>query len=663
MPIRNFVLMVSVAVLAFGQGGDPLAQAYELLKAGNYKEAITKFQEAAKASPTKAMIRKDLAYTYLKIGENRLARDEFAAAMKLDPADAHIALEFAFLCYETGERATARRIFDRIRQTGDPESRATAEKAFQNVDRPLAEGIAHWSKAIELVPNDYSAHLELARLAEDRDELELAAQQYRKTWEIRPSQRSLLLELARVLRAQGKNEEATIALLAASRGPEPRVAEEARQRLPARYPYVYELRDALRLDPGNLDLWHELAYLLLSMGDRDGAEREFRAIIEANPEDLPSVAQLGFLLLERKQKKEAMTLLETVLQSKDEKLAGHVRTVLDNQTDSQKHAKVMAEKSLQAGYLKDALNYLIVASQDYPEDYSVMLKLGWTYNMLHQDAEAIRWFDRARKSPDPAIADEANKAYHNLTMADAEVRTTAWVLPFYSSRWHDAFTYGQVKTEFKLGSLPIEPYLSVRFIGDTRETAAPPAAWTQPQWLSEDAVIVGAGIRTSTWHGVMAWAEAGEALHYIHQPGTGTVVPDYRGGISATKGFGQLLTAPEGGLFAETTGDAVFVSRFQNDALGYFQSRFGYTTPPLKGMGGLQMQYYLNGNATVDLNRQAWANFVEFGPGVRLRWAFMPKALSFSVNLLRGSYTLNKDNPQKPNFYDVRAGFWYALTR
>ena len=64
----------------------------------------------------------------------------------------HVALEYAFLCYETKQRAEARRIFDRIRKTGDAESRATAEQAFQNIDRPLAEGIARWSRAVELSP-------------------------------------------------------------------------------------------------------------------------------------------------------------------------------------------------------------------------------------------------------------------------------------------------------------------------------------------------------------------------------------------------------------------------------------------------------------------------------------------------------------------------------
>jgi Tfp pilus assembly protein PilF len=177
-------------------------------------------------------VRKDLAYTYLKIGENTAARDQFREAMLLDPKDFHVALEYAFLCDETKEQAQARRVFDRVRHTGDPESRATAERAFQNIDRPLAEGIARWTQAIQLGADNFSAHFELATLAEQRDELELAAEHYEKAWRLIPDRRSVLVDLGRVLKSLNRTEEANAALLAASRGGEPRAAEAARELLP-----------------------------------------------------------------------------------------------------------------------------------------------------------------------------------------------------------------------------------------------------------------------------------------------------------------------------------------------------------------------------------------------------------------------------------------------
>src|SRR6266545_3976259 len=146
----RFVVLAASCLLALAQGPDaayePLSRAYGALRAHDYDGAIADFLRAVEAAPGRAAIRRDLGYTYLKTGETELARDQFREAVRLDPADEHVALEYAFLCYETRQRAQARRIFDRIRRTGNP----TAAKAFENVDRPLREGIERWRKAIAM---------------------------------------------------------------------------------------------------------------------------------------------------------------------------------------------------------------------------------------------------------------------------------------------------------------------------------------------------------------------------------------------------------------------------------------------------------------------------------------------------------------------------------
>src|SRR5438874_5352905 len=146
----SLLLLLSMAVWA--QAPDPANQAYDFLKEKQYDSAIEFFRKSIDAGPARAAIRKDLAYTYLKVGETEEAREQFAEAMRLDPSDFHVALEYAFLCHETKMQAVARRVFDRIRKSGDPESRATAEQAFQNIDGPLAAGIERWKQALALAP-------------------------------------------------------------------------------------------------------------------------------------------------------------------------------------------------------------------------------------------------------------------------------------------------------------------------------------------------------------------------------------------------------------------------------------------------------------------------------------------------------------------------------
>jgi tetratricopeptide (TPR) repeat protein len=471
---------------AFAQTPDPAQRAYDALRGKDYDTAVAAFLAAAQTAPDRASLRKDLAYTYLKIGEPELARDQFREAMRIDAADNTAALEYAFLCYETKRQAEARRVFDRIRKTGN----VTAEQAFHNIDDPLAGSIARWRKALELGGDNFSTHFELATLAEQRDELELAAEHYERAWRMLPERRTVLVDLGRVWKAMGRNVDADAALLAASRGGDSRAAEQARELLPEHYPFVDEFRRALTLDPNNHELRRELGYLLLRMNRPTDAEVEFRVITDQNPADLLSATQLGFLLHARGEQTAAMILFARVLAGGEDELANRVRAVLHMpqvlrpraaaSTGSSIDAKIMAERSIKAGYMKDALKYLEVAHESDPGDFDVMLKLGWTNNILHRDRLAFCWFDLARRSPDPKVSADAEKGFRNLRSVNQRYRTSLWLFPIYSSRWRDLFTYGQAKTEVRFDGLPVRPYLSMRFVGDSRRAAGT----VSPQYLS-----------------------------------------------------------------------------------------------------------------------------------------------------------------------------------
>ena len=495
--------------------------------------------------------------------------------------------------------------------------------------------------------DNFSGHFELATLAEQRGELALAATHLERAWRLLPDRRTVLVDLGRVWLAMGRAVDANSALLAASRGGEPRAAEMARELLPARYPFVSEFRQALALDPANHDLRRELGYLLLRMGRAEDAETEFRILTENAPEDLLSATQLGFLLYARGEKVAAAPLFDRVLAGQDDDLANRVRAVLripqilrarSGTAPASIDAKIMAERSIKAGYMKDALKYLEVAHESDPGDFDVMRKLGWTNNILHRDAIASRWFDLARRSPDPTIAADAREGFHNLRAAAQRFRTTAWLFPLFSTRWHDLFAYGQVKTEINL-AFPVHPYVSLRFVGDTRRTLG----GGSPQYLSESSFILAVGAASRPWHGIIAWGEAGTAISYLR----GHMLPDYRGGLSVSRSIRREGSA----WLADATLDALYVSRFNQDFLVYTQSRAGYDFGPV--------QLHWNGNVTVDARRQDWANFVETGPGLRLP---IEKSMYATFNLLRGAYLI--DNPsRRKSFNDVRAGFWYAFTR
>jgi Tfp pilus assembly protein PilF len=665
--VARIFLVLAVAFSVRGQDPAPeysfLEKAYQALQASDYDVAIELFKKAIEIAPDRAAPRTDLAYTLLKLGESEQARDQFGEAMRIEPSNDHVAMEYAFLCYETKQQAAARRIFDRIRV-----SDATAATAFENIDRPLREGIARWSRTVEISPQNFSAHEELARLAEQRDQLDLAAEHFEKAWRLKPDRRSVLFELGRVWKALGRDADGMAALLAASRGPEPRIAEEARELLPKRYPYVYEFQQALEIDPSNAGLRSELAYLHLEMGNREEAGQEFERIASQSPGDLAAAAQLGILRLDGGDTEGANALFERVLKGDDEELANRVRAALRMpalhsrpKAAASTAAREMAEKSLEKGYLKDAIKYLQTAHENDPLDFNVMLKLGWTYNILQDDRDAVRWFDLARRSPDSKIAAEASQAYHHLKPALSRFRTTVWAYPMFSTRWHDLFAYAQAKTELRLPGWLVHPYVSARFIGDTEGSVF--VANLGPEYLSERSIILAAGLATNPWHGMTGWFEAGESFRY--SPTTtdpGRMVPDYRGGLSFIKGFGALFARGRHGLFAETNDDGIYVSRFDKDMLLYSQNRTGYTFRSTERLGDFHAQLFWNWNITADEVGQYWANYVETGPGVKFRFERMPQPVTFSISALRGAYLVNQGNPRRPNFNDVRIGLWYALS-
>src|SRR5204863_5891222 len=141
-----------------------------------------------------------------------------------------------------------------------------------------------------------------------------------------------------------------------------------------------------------------------------------------------------------------LPLFEWVLEGCDEELANRVRAVLRMPQILRLRAaaaplsidaKVMAERSIKAGYMKDALKYLEVAHESDPGDFDVMLKLAWTNNLLHRDLTALRWFDLARRSPDPTVAADATRGYTNLRDLGERIRVSAWLFPVFSTRWPD----------------------------------------------------------------------------------------------------------------------------------------------------------------------------------------------------------------------------------
>lgn len=581
--------MFVLATLAWIVLSDPAAEAdrgYAALRARQYDAAVAAFERALEADPSLRHVRKDLAYTLLRRGDREAARDHFDRLRRQDPADETSALEYAFLCYETRRVQEARRVFHMLRLAAKDESvRRTAEEAFQNVDRPLREGIERWTEAVRRAPQQWSAHEELASLAEMRDELALAAEHYELAWKLRPQKYELLLDLARVWRELGREPEAGAALATAWRRGSTWVAEMAREMMQGKLPQADEA--------------------VLAMP----APAETAEIVAAAP---LSALQMG-------------------------------------------------ERSLAASYLNDAYRYLRQAVEEEPENAHAQYLLGVAANLLQKDEEALGWFARARRASDAEIAEKARQGYLALKPKFSRFTTDLWAIPFYSSRWRGAFAYGQVKGQWRNARLPVSPYLSLRFVGDTAGGRQAAKALL-PLYLSEKSVIAAAGASRVLHPTTFAWFEAGRSFAYGEQRFYEERSRwDARGGVSLLKGWGRLAGGRQPGPFHEVNLDGVYASRFRHDLLIYAQNRSGYTFAP--SLGGTQAQVYAVWNATADRRGEYWGNFIEAGLGVRIHSPSLPRGMSWRAEFVRGAHLRNASNPWGPNYWDFRTGIWYARTR
>jgi hypothetical protein len=72
------------------------------------------------------------------------------------------------------------------------------------------------------------------------------------------------------------------------------------------------------------------------------------------------------------------------------RMALHMPLVLEDHKESESalNPRLLGERRYTAGFLKDALRYFTLAYEADPSDTAVALKLGWTNNLLHDDATA-----------------------------------------------------------------------------------------------------------------------------------------------------------------------------------------------------------------------------------------------------------------------------------
>jgi len=318
----------------------------------------------------------------------------------------------------------------------------TAARTYDRINQEWSREITRWETVIEQDPLNRSAQLELAERYANHGQSERAVERYLAAWLVPSDQPRdpILPKLAAAREAAGDTEGANGAWLLDSRSAETRIAEEAKDHLPERYLYAREFRRVLELNPRDTDLRRDLVYLWLEVGTSEEARTEFAILLDQDANDLLAAAQFAFLYPERNNEAAAVELLQRARNSPDDDVARRAREKLREINEARaRPQRELGEKIVRASFLKDARRELLQAYELNPDDDSTALKLGIVHNLLRQDREALRWFQRASTSADAVIAGQARQSYDNLAGQYRRVSTTAWMFPFFSSRFKDVF--------------------------------------------------------------------------------------------------------------------------------------------------------------------------------------------------------------------------------
>ncbi|MFZ0503733.1 MAG: tetratricopeptide repeat protein [Chthoniobacterales bacterium] len=131
----------------------------------------------------------------------------------------------------------------------------------------LDEAIDHFSKAIEIKPDEASAYANLGNALLNKGELGEAIYQYQKAVELKPGQAGVHYNLANALLARGEVDDA-----------------------------ITEYQSTLAINPNNADAHNNLGAVLLQQGKLDEAIDHYQKALEINPQDVRAEGNLAWAL-------------------------------------------------------------------------------------------------------------------------------------------------------------------------------------------------------------------------------------------------------------------------------------------------------------------------------------------------------------------------------
>ena len=358
------------------------AQATEMQRKGEFREALIVLKNAAQAAPNDAQTRYLLARTHLDLGDSITAEKEARQALRLGwpPADAMPVLAASLVLQGQHQKA----LDDAVMANPPPALLATRGDALLALGR-RDEARAAYEAALQAAPGQAQATIGLGRLAYVQGDAAAAAEYAAKVLDKDPRNTDALMFKADLARA-GAHPEDSLTLydqvLAIS--PQHRTARVEKAYLAIglrRYAEAQaELDKAAKAQPGSLLVLYTQALLDYSRNKPEAARDGLYKLLKAAPNHMPSVLLAGAVDLR----------LENYYLAEH-----HLRHYLERNPDNLHARKMLASALLGTGHADEARE-VIGAQLEADSDDPQLLALAGEANMrARRYAEAADLYARA----------------------------------------------------------------------------------------------------------------------------------------------------------------------------------------------------------------------------------------------------------------------------
>ena len=321
-------------------------RALELQKAGDMLGAIDNYKAALVIIPERPDALSNLGAAYVQLGQYDDAVAQYQAALKLDPANNAVRLNLALAYYKSARAGDA---IPHLRQVvaSDPQARSAylvlADCYLQTGRDQDVVSLLQPREQMFGADLAYAYMLGTALLYLDKPD---EGQQY----------------VDRIFRA-GESAESHLLMAIAYMG-----RQEFRGA-------KTELEQAIKLSP-RLPTAHSLyGRTLMSLGDHDAAEQQFRKELALNVNDFHANLQLGYLRTRAQRHADAAAYLERAVTIRPGDLAAR---------------KLLANLRLQSGRTEEAVTLFESLAKETPDAVDIHVQLATGYNRLKRTADAQR---------------------------------------------------------------------------------------------------------------------------------------------------------------------------------------------------------------------------------------------------------------------------------